>query len=177
MFTAELNTYSPSKAFVKIWKHLKPKSNQNKIFQRLIVSIFYCNKISPLYFDSSFFPYKNIEFDCATFSKENGPIIIHLIKNCESSLGEIINKNNLLRQIYPTLISFLVTMDAKEAANANKKIKTGQILGLDEVVVADTAAFDKLIDELKTYTLYDPEPVEVLTSTRFISGQPTDSDK
>ena len=58
----------------------------------------------------------------------------------------------------------------KEAATNNAKIESGLILGLDEIVVATQPAFDELITELKELTYYKPEKIDVLVSSRVISG-------
>jgi len=78
-------------------------------------------------------------------------------------------KASILKQAYPRSKSFLITMDEREAGVVNEKIKTGLVFGLDDVIVANQSSFDDLINELQNYTLFEPEPIDFLKSTRFIS--------
>jgi len=144
-----------------------PRCN-DAIFNSLVTLMLGKQRIRPLYFQAQFYPFSNIEYECATYSKVYGPIIITPSLNITSKLSAISLKSAILKSIHRRSKSFLITMDERKAAVVNQKIGVGLVLGLDKVVVASSSGFDTLIQDLKSYTLYKPEPVDVLTSTRFI---------
>lgn len=140
------------------------------IFKSLVISAMYKSGLSPLYFQASFYPFPNIDFDCSSYSKLFGPITLSFAMSFKSADQTLALKSTVLKQVHPRSKSFLITMDAREAAVVNKKIGVGLVLGLDKVIVANSPAFDELVGDLKSYNLYQPNPVDVLTSTRFIGN-------
>ena len=74
-----------------------------------------------------------------------------------------------LKYVHRKALSFLVTLEAKEAKGVQAKIKSGGVIGLDRVVLADTKEFDELIEELKSYKFSDPPTVKVIASNQIIT--------
>ena len=68
-----------------------------------------------------------------------------------------------------TALSFLVTLEENEAKSVKEKIKSGDIIGLDNVVVATSIEFDELIEELKSYKFSEPPTVKVIESNQIIT--------
>ena len=65
----------------------------------------------------------------------------------------------------------MVTLEEKEARGVKAKIKSGDIIGLDSVVVATHEEFDELIAELKKYQLFEPPTVKVIESNQIIRAE------
>ncbi len=168
------DTYLPSNYYRALWEKYVNSPDfghyDDAIFKSLILSIMVIDNIKEIHLQATLFPYLNIEHDCILYSKERGPIILNFSFKTIKRHNFFALQASILKQAYPHARSFLITMDEREAAVINTKIKTGQILGLDNVIVANQSSFDDLIKELKSYTLYKPDPVNVLTSARFIFG-------
>jgi hypothetical protein len=62
----------------------------------------------------------------------------------------------------------LLTLDIPAANTVNKKIQKGEVLGLDDVIVATSRRFDDLVRELTSYNYDQPPKVDVINSTKVI---------
>ena len=56
-----------------------------------------------------------------------------------------------------------------EANSVKRKIKTGDVIGLDDVIVATLPEFDALVSELKKLDFEEPPTVKVIESTQMIT--------
>lgn len=74
----------------------------------------------------------------------------------------------MLRQVHRRSKSYLITLEKGEATTVRKKISEGQVLGLDDVILATSESLDMLIDELAGYTYIKPPRVNIVSSTRII---------
>ena len=72
-------------------------------------------------------------------------------------------------------ISILVTLEENEAKGVKAKIKSGDVIGLDNVVVATNNDFNDLIAELKTYNFSEPPTVKVIESNQIITKEKMDA--
>ena len=54
-----------------------------------------------------------------------------------------------LKYVHRKALSYLITLDEKEANGVKNKIVSGDVIGLDNVIVATNPEFDELILELK----------------------------
>ncbi len=64
---------------------------------------------------------------------------------------------------------FLVTLEENEAKSVKAKIKSGDVIGLDNVIVATNNEFNELINELKLYQFSEPPTVKVIDSNQVIT--------
>ncbi|MCC7534462.1 MAG: hypothetical protein IT246_11015 [Bacteroidia bacterium] len=51
------------------------------------------------------------------------------------------------------------------------KIKSGDVIGIDNVIVATTSEFDELIKELKAFEFSEPPTVKVIESNQIITKE------
>ncbi len=100
--------------------------------------------------------------------REFGPIIFSAKTSLRERYKQADLEGMMLRQVHRRSKSYLITLNELEANNVNEKIKNGQVLGLDSVIVASNESFDELIAKLKTYNYYKPEKIDILTSARLI---------
>ena len=162
---------SPSAAITELWSRYpsgKASSLNGKVFEGLLATIFYRCGIFPLYVEArlSFVP--NVEFDFVAYSKKFGPIILSAKTSLRERYKQADLEGMMVRQMHRKAKSFLITLNSKEARVVNAKIDTGQVLGLDSVVVATDIAFDHLIDDIKMYEYFEPEKIEVPSCKRLV---------
>jgi hypothetical protein len=100
---------------------------------------------------------------------ERGPICI----SAKTSLRERYKQADLeaiaLKYVHRKALSYLVTLEENEARSVKEKIKSGDVIGLDNVVVATSNEFNELIEELKSYKFSEPPTVKVIESNQVIT--------
>ncbi|MCF6190568.1 MAG: hypothetical protein L3J51_08815 [Cocleimonas sp.] len=155
----------------ELWSRYKPESPSlnGAVFEGILAAVFYRSAILPLYVQAKLLFVPNVDFDFVGYTKEYGPVILSAKTSLRERYKQADLEGMMLRQVHRRSKSFLITLNEVEAKSVNSKIKTGLVLGLDNVIVATNKEFDLLIKELKTYTYYKPEKMDVLTSTRLIS--------
>lgn len=161
---------SPSIYNDKIWKLLDvaitDNSSRGSAYEFLIAFTLMRENISPFYYQVEFSNIAWAEFDILVFTEEIGPIVI----SCKTSLRERWKQAEfeaqLLRRDFPKSRSFLVTMDPKESSVANK-IKNGPKSGLEKVMRSNQPAFDRIIEEIKSYTVIKA-PVGVFSKSTLV---------
>lgn len=169
----DIKIEKPSYFFTEMWARLE-NSNHNSnnlngaVFEGILATLLYRLKIKPLYVQASVSFVPNVSFDFVGFTEEFGPIIL----SAKTSLRERYKQADLegmaLRQVHRRAQSFLITADIIAAKNVNRKIKEGQVLGLDRVIVAGCTDFDKLIEALESYNYIIPGKVDVIRGSRII---------
>ena len=164
-------SYSSESAIIKeLWARFtstSPSINGN-IFEGILAVIFFRSSILPLYVQAKISFAPNVDFDFVAYTREIGPIILSAKTSLRERYKQADLEGMMLRQVHRRSKSYLITLNEVEANNVNKKIKQGQVLGLDRVIVAHNETFDQLIAELKTYNYYRPEKIDILTSSRLI---------
>ena len=109
------------------------------------------------------------EFDLLIYTEEVGPIVF----SCKTSLRERWKQAEfeaqLLKRDFPKSRSFLITMDPKESTVANK-IKNGPKSGLEKVMRSNQPAFDRILEEVKSYTVIKA-PVGVFSKFTFLIAE------
>lgn len=80
------------------------------------------------------------------YTTERGPICI----SAKTSLRERYKQADLeaiaLKYVHRRALCYLVTLDISEAKKVKEKIKSGDVIGLDKVVVATSDEFNDLIE-------------------------------
>ena len=141
----------------------KPVTNGN-VFEGLLATILYLNKILPLYQQAKLAFVPNVEFDFVAYSIEFGPIVLSAKTSLRERYKQADLEGMMLRQVHRKAKSFLITLNVEEAKSVNQKIGDGKVLGLDRVVVATNSEFDELLEELKTYSYEEPKPEPIIVS-------------
>ena len=97
-----------------------------------------------------------------------------MVLSAKTSLRERYKQADLegmmLRQLHRRSKSYLITLEKGEATIVRKKIREGQVLGLDDVILASSESLDGLIHELAGYTYIKPPRVDVVSSTRILNN-------
>jgi hypothetical protein len=58
-----------------------------------------------------------------------------------------------LKYVHRKALSYLITLEENEAKSVKAKIKSGDVICLDNVIVATSSEFDELIADLKKFQL------------------------
>ena len=161
---------SPSLYNDKIWKLLdsaiSDNSTRGSAYEFLIAFTLMRENISPFYYQVEFSNIAWAEFDILIYTEEVGPIVF----SCKTSLRERWKQAELeaqlLKRDYPKSRSFLVTMDPNESSVANK-IKNGPKSGLEKVMRSNQPAFDRIIEEIKSYTVIKA-PIGVFSKSTLV---------
>jgi hypothetical protein len=147
-------------------------SNNNlngKIFEYILATLFARENLLPLYMSAKVAFVPNVIYDLMFYTTERGPICI----SAKTSLRERYKQADLeaiaLKYVHRKALSYLVTLQTNEAKSVQAKIKSGDVIGLDKVVVATNNDFNDLIQELKSYKFSEPPTVKVIESNQIIT--------
>ncbi len=173
----EIEYDSPSDYISKLWiiyisNTIFPINNNlnGKIFEYILATLLIRERILPIYMQAKVAFVPNVDFDLMFYTKERGPICL----SAKTSLRERYKQADLesiaLKYVHRKALSFLITL-SDEANSIKKKIKTGDVIGLDDAVIASSLEFDILILKLKEYELIEPPTVKVIESTHIVTRE------
>lgn len=167
--------YEKPSDYIKIyWDKYKthPEGNNNlngKIFEYILATLFVREGILPIYMSAKVAFVPNVVYDLMFYTMERGPICI----SAKTSLRERYKQADLeaiaLKYVHRKALSYLLTLEENEAKGVKAKILTGDVIGLDKVVIATLPEFDELILELKEYIFSEPPTVKVIESNQIIT--------
>lgn len=143
----------PSRYISMLWKQYSLLGENNnglngKVFEYILISLMINKKILPLYVQAKAAFVPNVEFDLLLYTEEK-PIVL----SAKTSLRERYKQADLeaiaLKYVHRKACSYLLTLSEQEAIGINKKIKKGEVIGINEVIYCFCDRFDIFIDELK----------------------------
>lgn len=145
---------SPQEYIKKYWtayKNKYPKANASLnggIYELIIYTLFYREGLVPFYSQAKVTYVPNVIFDAILYN-QNQPISISLNTSLRERYKQADLESIALKYVHRRAKCYLLTLEANEAAEANEKIKRGDIIGLDKVVDCNTKQINELIEELK----------------------------
>lgn len=173
----EIKYKIPSDYVMIYWEKYKNHSEGNnnlngKIFEYILATLFVREKILPSYLSAKVAFVPNVVYDLMIYTDERGPICI----SAKTSLRERYKQADLeaiaLKYVHRKALCYLITLDTKEAIKVKDKIKTGDVIGLDDVIVATAPEFNDLIKKLKKeYVLSEPPTVKVIESSQIVTKE------
>lgn len=72
-----------------------------------------------------------------------------------------------LWQVYRKAETWLITLEESEAPNVQRKIESGEIVGVNGCILASTKAYDELLDTLKARPFELAKPIVPLTGKHY----------
>lgn len=172
----EVNYKKPSE-YVKIyWEkyQLRTDTNSNlngKVFEYILATLCIREKILPLYLAAKVAFVPNVIYDLMFYTFERGPVCWSV----KTSLRERYKQADLeaiaLKYVHRKALSYLITLDKNEANSVKSKIKTGDVIGLDDVIVATEPEFDQLVEDLKSFVFKEPPTVKVIDSGQVVTSE------
>ena len=147
----------------------KVKDLGGVFFDCVIATVLAREGLLPLYKSAKVAFVPNVIFDLLLYTSVYGPIALSL----KTSLRERYKQADLeaiaLKYVHRKALSYLLTLDAHEALNIGKKIKTGVVIGLNKIIIASDSSFDAMVAELKLIQTVDPPTVKVVSSNFVIT--------
>ena len=172
----ELEYDKPSEYIKKYWDSYcnNPERNANlngKIFEYILATLCVRENITPIYMSAKVAFVPNVIYDLMFYTAERGPICF----SAKTSLRERYKQADLesiaLKYVHRKALSYLITLEENEAKSVKEKIKKGDVIGLDNVIVATSEEFDELIQELKEYKFSEPPTVKVIESSQIVTQE------
>lgn len=164
----------PSDYVTQYWsKYQESQAGNNnlngKIFEYILATLCVRENILPMYMSAKVAFVPNVIYDLMFYTAERGPICI----SAKTSLRERYKQADLeaiaLKYVHRRALCYLVTLEANEAKSVQEKIKSGDVIGLDKVVVATSNEFNDLIIDLKTYQFTEPSTIKVIESNQIVT--------
>jgi len=161
-------------SYQKTYSQKSPSLN-GKMFEYILATLFVREGILPLYMSAKVAFVPNVIYDLMFYTANFGPICL----SAKTSLRERYKQADLeaiaLKYVHRRALSYLLTLNEDEATSIKEKIKSGDVIGLNDVVVATKPEFDTLIVSLKQYQLSDPPTVKVIESNNIITKEKLDA--
>lgn len=166
----------PSEYISIYWNKYVDLSGRNnnlngKIFEYILATLFIRENLLPIYMSAKVAFVPNVIYDLMFYTQERGPVCI----SAKTSLRERYKQADLeaiaLKYVHRKALSYLVTLGEQEALSVKNKIRTGDVIGLDNVIVATSPDFDQLIIELKQFQFSEPPTVKVIQSNQIITKE------
>ena len=172
----EVQYQKPSEYIKEFWEKYKklPDTNSNlngKVFEYVLVTLCIRENILPVYLSAKVAFVPNVVYDIMFYTSERGPICWSV----KTSLRERYKQADLeaiaLKYVHRKALSYLITLEENEARSVKAKIKSGDVIGLDDVIVATSEDFNQLIFELKEFEFSEPPTVKVIESNQIITEE------
>ncbi len=149
-----------------------PNMNSNlngKIFEYILATLCVREGILPLYLSAKVAFVPNVIYDLMFYSAERGPICWSVKTSLRERYKQADLESIALKYVHRKALSYLITLEKNEAKGVKAKIKTGDVIGLDDVIVATEPEFDILVKELKAYKFEKPPTFEVISSNQIVT--------
>jgi hypothetical protein len=172
----EVKYEKPSEYIQVYWNKYKKCSEENnnlngKIFEYILATLFVKEEILPFYISAKVAFVPNVIYDLMFYTSEKGPICL----SAKTSLRERYKQADLeaiaLKYVHRKSLSYLITLEETEAASVKEKIKSGDVIGLDDVIIATNQEFDRLIASLRKFKFSEPPTVKVIESNQIITRE------
>lgn len=170
----EVDYNTPSEYVRKYWteyqKITDTNSNLNgKVFEYILATLCIRESILPLYLSAKVAFVPNVIYDLMFYTAERGPICWSVKTSLRERYKQADLESIALKYVHRKALSYLITLDEREARGVKEKIKTGDVIGLDNVIVATEPEFDQLVAELKAFQFKEPPTVKVIESSQVVT--------
>ncbi len=171
----EIEYQKPHKYISELWSLYEQKEQRSanlngKIFEYILATLFIREGIFPLYLHAKVACVPNIKFDLIFYTKEKVPICLSAKTSLRKQYKQADLESIALKYVHRKALSFLITL-TDEAKVVKRKIKSGDVIGLDDAIIATNSEFDDLIVKLKKYKLEEPPVIKVIESTQIITEE------
>ncbi|MBQ7257042.1 MAG: hypothetical protein IJS60_05050 [Abditibacteriota bacterium] len=169
-YTQEL---SPNEYVDKCYKKisslkLNNRAIKGKIFKLIIISLLMKEDISPIYIQANVSFVPNVVYDLVLYSENNYPVSLSLKISFKGKYKLADLEAVALKYVHRRAESYLITMDDVEAKSVSNKIKTGSIMGLNDVLVANSSEFNDFIFKIKEMKFIKPGKIDIISSEKII---------
>ncbi len=170
----EIEYQKPSEYVSLFWDKYESQPNRNanlngKIFEYILASLCIREGILPLYMSAKVAFVPNVIYDLMFYTSERGPICWSVKTSLRERYKQADLESIALKYVHRKALSYLITLSEGEAVGVKAKIKTGDVIGLDDVVVATKPEFDLLVADLKVFQFEEPPTVKVIKSNQVVT--------
>jgi hypothetical protein len=170
----EVKYDTPSEYVSKYWSKYQKLTNTNsningKIFEYILATLCIRENILPLYLSAKVAFVPNVIYDLMFYTAERGPICWSVKTSLRERYKQADLESIALKYVHRKALSYLITLDEREAKSVKEKITTGDVIGLENVIVATDLEFDELIKDLKTFQFEEPPTVKVIESNQIVT--------
>jgi hypothetical protein len=172
----EVEYEKPSEYIQKYWDAFKNHSESNnnlngKVFEYILATLCVREGILPIYMSAKVAFVPNVIYDIMFYTSERGPICWSVKTSLRERYKQADLESIALKYVHRKALSYLITLEEKEAKSVKAKIKSGDVIGLDDVIVATAEEFNQLILELKEFEFSEPLTVKVIESNQIITEE------
>ena len=147
----------------------QPDNSLNgNIFEAIIATVLFREKLKPFYLQASVTYVPNAAFDILLCTSDNKIITLSLKTSFRERYKQADLEGMALRNVHRTAQNYLITMNAAEAENVKRKIGNQEVMFINGVIVADQDEFDDFIAFLKQNKYKKPGRVPVISSDIII---------
>ncbi len=102
----------------------------------------------PFYYQARFEYVPNADFDVVLYDRSS-PVVLTMKVSMRERYKQSVLEGWALWQVYRNAETWLITLEESEAPNVQRKIDSGEIVGVNGCILASTPAYDELLDDLK----------------------------
>ncbi|MCF6443878.1 hypothetical protein [Nereida sp. MMG025] len=169
----ELAHLRPSEYVSEVWSRYTSLENPNRdinglVFEYTLISLLMNKGLLPIYVQARVAFVPNVNFDLLLYTKQK-PVVI----SAKTSLRERYKQADLeaiaLKYVHRKADSYLLTLNEKESASVNRKIQTGDVIGLNKVILATSPDIDDLLDTLGELDFVEAGTIDIVTASSIIA--------
>lgn len=113
----------------------------------------------------------NVIYDLMFYTAVRGPICWSVKTSLRERYKQADLESIALKYVHRKALSYLITLNEKEAKNVKRKVESGDVIGLDDVIVATQPEFDDLVAELKRFDFNEPPTFKVIESSQVVTEE------
>ena len=127
-----------------------------RVLEYLICETLKREGITPFYYQAKFKLVPNIAFDLVCYHPDK-PVVLAAKVSLRERYKQAVLEGFILGQVYRNSETYLITL-SDEQARERRKLLAGDVVGLADILRADSPDYDDLIEGLKkkTFTLANP---------------------
>lgn len=156
---------------------IKNNALNGSIFEIIIATLLTKEGIAPIHLQAKIAFVPNVYFDLVLYANETGPVGISL----KTSLRERYKQADLeaiaLKYVHRKAENYLLSLDNVETQSVKQKIHNGDVMGINNAILATSAEFDEFVEKLKTKQFMTPEKIEIISCTRIITEDKVAAEK
>ncbi len=138
------------------------RSTNGSVFESLICVLLYRENLFPLFTQVQVAFVPNAIFDILLYNDKNRIVSLSLKTTLRERWKQADLEALALKNVHRNSRSFLITLSKNETNSIKNKIQSGSVLGLNDVVLANSVQFDSLIEDLKQNQYIKPGTVNIL---------------
>lgn len=140
------------------------------IFETIIATELYRQEIKPFYTQSTVLFVPGVEYDIVLYDMvKHAPVVLSMKTSARERFKQADLEAVALKYVHRKSETFFVMKSSKESTNLKNKLKSGEILGISEIIEADSTDMNSMIDRLRSYYKFGEAPEEKIIRGNFVN--------